>query len=261
MQTLTVDEFKSVLAHEFGHYHAGDVALARGSTRRDRDRPDHRAALNNVLQRIFVAYGNLFSASRTQCRGVRSSSPTRSRPTPLAAAAIATGLRKVHGAAIAHQSYWATEVAPVVQSGHLASIAEGFSLYMRSPFVASSITALVAQAEAKRREASTNSSFVPRARRRSRPSCPKAQRKTRGRRRRCCKTLTRGNAGCSSRPAPTTPISRNSVVRGRNDRLRADVAPARHPPRRLARRLCDGERSCDPSRARAHRREHPEAAG
>jgi Zn-dependent protease with chaperone function len=28
MQVLTVDEFKSVLAHEFGHYHGGDVALA-----------------------------------------------------------------------------------------------------------------------------------------------------------------------------------------------------------------------------------------
>ena len=27
MQALTVDEFKGVLTHEFGHYHAGDVAL------------------------------------------------------------------------------------------------------------------------------------------------------------------------------------------------------------------------------------------
>jgi Zn-dependent protease with chaperone function len=27
MQALTVDEFKRVLTHEFGHYHSGDVAL------------------------------------------------------------------------------------------------------------------------------------------------------------------------------------------------------------------------------------------
>jgi len=149
MQTLTVDEFKSVLAHEFGHYHAGDVALGPWiyKTRTAIGRTIERLS-NNVLQRVFVAYGNLFLRITHAVSRRQEFVADEVAAHAVGGAAIASGLRKVHGAAFAHQSYWATEVAPVLESGHLASIAEGFSLYLTSPLVASSISALVVQAEA-----------------------------------------------------------------------------------------------------------------
>src|SRR5262249_44767281 len=138
MQVLTVGEFKSVLAHEFGHYHAGDVALAPWiyKTRAAIGRTIERLS-NNILQAIFVAYSNLFlrithGVSRRQ-EFIADQVAARA----IGGASTASGLRKVHGAAIAHGSYWATDVAPLLNSGYVASISEGFDRYMRSAPVVS----------------------------------------------------------------------------------------------------------------------------
>jgi heat shock protein HtpX len=150
MQVLTVDEFKSVLAHEFGHYHAGDVALAPWiyKTRAAIGRTIERLS-SNVLQAIFVAYGNLFlrithGVSRRQ-EFIADEVAARA----IGAAPTASGLRKVHGAAIAHASYWSADVVPVLDSGHVAPISEGFAHYMRSAPVVSFVNAVLAHEETR----------------------------------------------------------------------------------------------------------------
>ena len=61
MQALTVQELKAVLAHEFGHYHAGDVSIGPWiyKTRAAIGRTIHQLG-EGSLQKIFIAYGNLF---------------------------------------------------------------------------------------------------------------------------------------------------------------------------------------------------------
>jgi Zn-dependent protease with chaperone function len=55
MQAVTVQEFKGILAHEFGHYHAGDVTIGtwihktRGAIARA-----IRQLEDSVLQKVFI---------------------------------------------------------------------------------------------------------------------------------------------------------------------------------------------------------------
>jgi heat shock protein HtpX len=138
-----------VLAHEFGHYHGGDVALAPWiyKTRVAIGRTIERLS-SNVLRAIFISYGNLFlrithAVSRRQ-EFIADEVAART----IGGAPMASGLRRVHGAAIAHGSYWATEVAPLLASGYVASISEGFERYLRSPHITEVVAAMVTQEEA-----------------------------------------------------------------------------------------------------------------
>ena len=97
--SITVQEFKAVLAHEFGHYHAGDVKLgpwiyktraAMGRTIAHLD--------GNILQKLFLWYGQLFlrithAVSRRQ-EFIADEVAARAA----GAGVMMSGLRKVHTA-------------------------------------------------------------------------------------------------------------------------------------------------------------------
>jgi Zn-dependent protease with chaperone function len=134
MQTLTVDELKGVLAHEFGHYHAGDVALGPWIHKTRMAIARTIAQLSeSVVRFIFIGYGTLFlrvthAVSRRQefiadeiAAGIVGSE------------AMASGLRKVNGAAFAYHSYWYSELVPVMQAGFRPPIAAGFERYTSRP--------------------------------------------------------------------------------------------------------------------------------
>ena len=77
LQALTVDEVKGVLAHEFGHYHAGDVALGPWIHKTRVMMLRTIAQLSeSVLRFIFIGFATLFL--RTQRRAVRNTSRTKS---------------------------------------------------------------------------------------------------------------------------------------------------------------------------------------
>lgn len=147
MQALTVNEFRAVLAHEFGHFHSGDVALGPWihKTRAAITRAIQRLE-GNVLQAIFVAYGNLFlrithAVSRQQefiadqvAAGIAGSS------------AIASGLRKLVGASYAFNGYWHGELGPVMAAGYRPPVIAGFAQYMQNEKLAA-FMASVADAE------------------------------------------------------------------------------------------------------------------
>jgi Zn-dependent protease with chaperone function len=146
---LTVPELRGVIAHEFGHFYGGDTRLGpwvyrtRAALARTVQGLDHHA---RVLQAPFRWYGNLFlrvshAVSRQQeltadVLGTRVAG----------AAAMASGLRKVHGAAMAFEPYWRGEVAPVLRSGALPPLAHGFARFLAAPAVAAGVALAVDQA-------------------------------------------------------------------------------------------------------------------
>jgi Zn-dependent protease with chaperone function len=150
MQSVTVQEFKAILAHEFGHYHAGDVSLGPWihKTRAAIGRTIQQLS-DNVLQKVFVAYGNLFlrvthAVSRRQ-EFVADEVAAR----VAGAGAMISGLRKVHAAAFGFHQYWQSEVAPLLSAGHLPPVSQGFSLFMSRASVVSVLQAVVTREEAQ----------------------------------------------------------------------------------------------------------------
>ena len=148
MQALTIQEFKGVLAHEFGHYSSGDVGLGPWIHKT-------RAAIGrtiqnlneNILQKVFIWYGNLFL-------WVTHSISRRQEFIADAVAAKAVGsnimmsaLRKVRGAAVAFDGFWGNELGIVIGSGHLPPVSQGFAHFMRVPRVQTQLRAYIAQAE------------------------------------------------------------------------------------------------------------------
>jgi Zn-dependent protease with chaperone function len=144
MQALSVQEFKSVLAHEFGHYHSGDVKLGPWiyKTRAAIGRTIQQLS-NSILQKIFIAYGNVFlrmthAVSRRQ-EFIADGMAARAA----GAGATISGLRKAHSASYAYHSYWSGELAPVLGSGYLPPVTLGFAQFLECQHVTAGMDALV----------------------------------------------------------------------------------------------------------------------
>ena len=131
MQSVTVQELKAILAHAFGHYHAGDVSIGPWiyKTRAAIGRTIQQLS-NNVLQKIFIAYGNLFLRVTHAISRRQEFIADEVAATTAGAGVMASALRKVHGAAGAFQSYWSSEVGPVLNSGYLPPLAAGFAKFV-----------------------------------------------------------------------------------------------------------------------------------
>ena len=149
VNVLTLSEFKAVLAHEFGHYHSGDVKLGPWiyKTRAAIGRTIEQLS-GSILQRIFIWYGRLFlrithAVSRRQ-ELIADEVAARAA----GAGAMVSGLRKVHASAVAFQSYWRSELSPILSSGHLPPVSQGFSRFMKTERVAASLAQAVQKEEA-----------------------------------------------------------------------------------------------------------------
>jgi Zn-dependent protease with chaperone function len=134
MHALTIDEFKGVLAHEFGHYHSGDVALGPWihKTRAAIGRTLEQLS-ESVLRYIFYAYGTMFLRV-TQAVSRRQEFIADEIGAGVAGAnAMISGLRKLGGVSFAYQGYWYSELSPVVQAGYVPPIMSGFASFMQRP--------------------------------------------------------------------------------------------------------------------------------
>jgi heat shock protein HtpX len=150
LQGLTVSEFKSVLAHEFGHYAAGDVKLGPWIYKT-------RSAIGRAiahldeswLSGIFKAYGKVFlrlthAISRQQEFLADAVAARAIHPT-----AMASALRKTEGLAPAFASYWSTEVGPALNAGCLPPLTKGFHQFLSSATVSEAVGRLVQISEAE----------------------------------------------------------------------------------------------------------------
>jgi len=150
MQALTVQELKAVLAHEFGHYHSGDVSIGPWihKTRAAIGRTIHQLG-EGSLQKIFIAYGNLFLRVTHAVSRRQEFIADEVAANAAGAGAMASALRKVHGAAVAFQRYWGAEVSPVLNSGYLPPLAAGFAKFVQVESVSATVARSIESEEAE----------------------------------------------------------------------------------------------------------------
>jgi len=152
LQGLTVSEFKAVLAHEFGHYAAGDVKLGPWIYKTRTAIGRALATLGDSwLTGIFNAYGRMFlrlthAVSREQEFLADALAARTVHP-----AAMASALRKTEGLAPAFASYWESEVSPALEAGCLPPITRGFEQFLATAGIAQAVAQLVNTSEVEGR--------------------------------------------------------------------------------------------------------------
>lgn len=136
LQVLTVPQLRSVIAHEFGHFHGGDTKLgpfvyrtrdAIGRTIRNFKKAD------SLLQKPFEWYGKLFlrvthAISRAQEFAADALSVRIVGLEP-----VQSALRRVNQVAPLYEHYVHDEFLPVVNRGARPPMAAGFGMYLKSP--------------------------------------------------------------------------------------------------------------------------------
>lgn len=144
LETLSIGEFRAVLAHEFGHYRRGDTRLGpliyrtRSTIARTIQQlpllshfGKTASALGTALQRPFILYGNWFmrvtqAISRHQeYLADELSAATAGRDTAVSA------LRMTYLADMSLGGYWTGYMAPALNAGLLPPYAAGFGEYAR----------------------------------------------------------------------------------------------------------------------------------
>jgi heat shock protein HtpX len=150
LQAITVQEFKGVLAHEFGHYSSGDVGLGpwihktRAAIGRTIQQLDE-----NFLQILFIWYGNLFLRITHGISRRQEFIADEVAARVVGGNVMSSALRKVRGAAVAFDHYWGTEVGIVLGAGHLPPVSQGFARFIASPHVAMRVRAIISAAESE----------------------------------------------------------------------------------------------------------------
>jgi len=131
---LSPRELEAVIAHEFGHYCSGDVALGPWIYKT-------RAAIARTLMGVretflevaFNWYARLF-LKLTMAVSRRQEFIADETAARIAGADAAAGaLRKVATIGPAYASYFQIEVVPILSAGFIPPIAEGFERFLASP--------------------------------------------------------------------------------------------------------------------------------
>jgi heat shock protein HtpX len=161
VRILTISQFRAVLAHEFGHFYSGDTRLwpwvhktretmARTLVNLGSDSLAEVFAKVNLARLVhhlavagLVAYWTVFlrlSHALSRRHEYRADELAGQIAGPQA---LVDGLRAIHGASAALQSFWHRELAPAVAAGCRPSIADGFASFIAVPGIAEAISAHV----------------------------------------------------------------------------------------------------------------------
>ncbi|HLY17377.1 MAG TPA: M48 family metallopeptidase [Bryobacteraceae bacterium] len=162
LRILTVSQFRAVLAHEFGHYYAGDtrlgpwvyktrltmfrtlVSLQSGSGAMRALRINALAMLaRNLVLSALQWYWKLFMRATLAV-----SRRLEFRADELAcwvagAPALIDGLCTIAKGAAGGPAFWQTELAPALQAGYRPPVAEGFGRFMEARGIALAASALL----------------------------------------------------------------------------------------------------------------------
>ncbi|MDJ0867401.1 MAG: M48 family metallopeptidase [Myxococcota bacterium] len=140
LQALSVAELRAVLAHEFGHFHGGDVQLGPWIYKT-------RSAIGRAIQgfadswmrKPFEWYGTLFLRITLAISRQQEYAADQLAAKVAGAPSMASALARVHGAALAFDPYWEAELAPSLNGGVFPPMAEGFSRYLAAPSIAEQV--------------------------------------------------------------------------------------------------------------------------
>jgi len=143
MAVLTVDEFKGVLTHEFGHFHGGDVMLGPWIHRASEamNRTISQLA-ESVLGFIFAWYAKMFVRITLAISRRQEFAADELAATLVGANVMAAGLKKIDVAGRVHQSFWCSEIIPIVQAGFCPPFTEAFSQYLEAPRISAFLRAV-----------------------------------------------------------------------------------------------------------------------
>lgn len=151
MSILTVSQFRAVLAHEFAHYYGGDTSLgpwvyktkmamirtfqtmgSLGKLARNAILAIMHVVVSTILKWYFIVFLRAINlVSRRQEFRADELACLVAGPKPLI-----EGLRMIHAASPAWQPYWVSEVSPVVNSGRIPPLGEGFARFLSAPKIA-----------------------------------------------------------------------------------------------------------------------------
>jgi len=155
LSTMTVSQFRAVLAHEFAHYYGGDTSLGPWVYRTKTSivrvfenvgsvRPLARIAVLGVMYLVvttllkwyFVGFLRVsnFVSRRQEYRADELASLVAGRQN------LIDGLQAIHRAAAVWPTYWKQEVQPVLSMGSLVAIGEGLTRFMAVPQIAEAVT-------------------------------------------------------------------------------------------------------------------------
>jgi heat shock protein HtpX len=151
---LNVSQFRAILAHEFAHYYGGDtmlgpwlhraqMAMIRTFQNMGSVGKAMRVALMQVL--YLIVFGILKAYWRLFLRAINLVSRRQEFRADELACIVAgpesfiSGLRGVHGAALAWPAFVTNELNPMFNMGCLPSIADGFAQFLSAPAIAQKV--------------------------------------------------------------------------------------------------------------------------
>jgi heat shock protein HtpX len=147
LSVLRISEMRAVLAHEFGHYHGGDTKLGPWiyKTRAAIGRTIGNLGDDSWVQKPFLWYGKMFLRITHAISRQQELAADALAARVAGAAAMISGLKSVHAAAVGFNSYWGGEVVPLLQAGYHAPMADGFVRFLSAQLVAASLVKSVEQ--------------------------------------------------------------------------------------------------------------------
>ena len=139
MSLLTVSQFRAVLAHEFGHYHAGDTKLSPwvyktrvAIIRTVKNLSSHRSYLA-YLSYLFKWYAEMFLRVTLSISRSQEYAADQLAARFAGGNALAEGLKQLHRGSAAWMGYLQTEVGPVLSAGFMPQVAQGLSYFLKAP--------------------------------------------------------------------------------------------------------------------------------
>jgi heat shock protein HtpX len=149
VQAVTVAEFEAIIAHEFGHYCAGDVKLGPWIYKT-------RAAIGRTIAGVgetlvaapFLWYGGHFLRLTHAVSRQQEFIADRTAAGVAGAAAMTSALKRVSTAGPLFSAYLNEEVGPVLNAGYLPPVSAGFKEFLGSRRIGALSAELLAQAEA-----------------------------------------------------------------------------------------------------------------
>jgi heat shock protein HtpX len=132
---LSPAELRSVIAHEFGHYVSGDVALGPWiyKTRAAIGRTLQHLGNNWLLTTVFNWYARMFMRMTTQISREQEFVADATAARVAGTASTISALKRVEVIAPAYVTYINNEVVPVLRAGFLPPITDGFDQYLNDP--------------------------------------------------------------------------------------------------------------------------------
>ena len=140
LHILSERELRGVIAHEFGHYSGGDTRLGPWIYRTREtiirtvlqlsDADGDEAWSQQLVRQPFIWYAKAFLRITAKISREQEFAADRRAVASAGRAAYATALERVHAYGPAFDSFWGSEIAPLLDRGHRPAISEGFSRFI-----------------------------------------------------------------------------------------------------------------------------------